>query len=187
MKNIRADYCANSVYPGSTANIFNCPATPLFYCDHDLSSQCETGGAGFEDYTSAEILGTPPISSTEHAVTANPCILSATGSAASSTLAQSPKCTQIIHKSSPPATAIGVGLGVPLGIAATGLLVFLFRRDARRKGPRGAKKQDISGDMRTRGHYTPTTGEAGGSGLQRELQGTMLSAELHGNGTAQQS
>ena len=85
-----------------------------------------------------------------------------------------------------------MGLGVPFGIAAIGFLVFLFWRDARRKGPI-RPRQRISEDKRTRGQNNPTDGEtyghdniriAGemdGDGLQLELQGTMINAELHGN------
>ena len=90
-----------------------------------------------------------------------------------------------------------------------GFLVFLFWRDARRKGPR-SPRQDILEDKRTRGHNTPTDGgvdvnddtlldgetdgnedaltggEMDGNGLQLELQGSMINAELHGNETIQE-
>ena len=75
---------------------------------------------------------------------------------------------------SKPATAIGVGLGLPFGIAATGFLVFLFWRDARKKGLRGPK-QYISRDKRTRGRNTPTEGEFGSN------DNTLLDSETNGN------
>ena len=152
------------------------------YCNQSLSSQCQSGPAGFEDYSSARILGTPPIPSSESVATPSSYIsTSSTTVTESTTLTHPPTCTQIIHQSSKPATAIGVGLGVPFGIAAIGFLVSLFWRDARRKGPK-----------RTRGHNNPTDGridgndntlpdgEMDGNGLRLELQGSMITAELHG-------
>ena len=68
----------------------------------------------------------------------------------------------------------------------------MFRRDARRKSPRRPRR-GISRDKRTRGRNTPTEGNFGGNdnapivgemdgdGLQLELQGTMINAELQGN------
>lgn len=86
---------------------------------------------------------------------------------------------------------------MPSGIAAIGFLIFLFWRDARRKSPR-RPRQDTSRDKRTRGRNTATEGEFGrndnipiagemdGDGLQLELQGAMITAELHGNEMVQQ-
>ena len=73
----------------------------------------------------------------------------------------------------------------------------MFWSDARKNGLRGSK-QYISRDKRTRGHNNPTDGETDGhdnipiagemdgDGLQLELQGTMMTTELHGNEMAQQ-
>ena len=95
-----------------------------------------------------------------------------------------PTSTQTIHQSSLPATAIGVGLGVglgvPFGIVAIGFLIFLFWRDVRSKDPRGPK-QDALKDKRTRGNNTLIGGEMDGNGLQLELQGSTITAELHEN------
>ena len=193
--------------------MFRCTTSGWIYCDQSLSTACQFGGEGFKTYASAEILGNPPISSTGQIATTNSRLLttstSVTKSAASITLTNPPTCTGIIHQSALPAIAIGVGLGVPFGIAAIGFLVFLFWRDARSKSPRGSK-QDRLGDKRTRGHNTTTDGETGGNGntlldgetdgnenspadgemdgngLQLELQGTMITAELHGNEMVQQ-
>ena len=159
------------------------------YCNKSLSSPCQSGTAGLETYTSAQILGTPPIPSYESIATPGSCTstssTSVTESTASITLTHSSTCTQIIHQSSIPATAIGVGLGLPFGIAATGFLVFLFWRDARKVGL-GGPKQYISRNKRTRGRNNPINGEMDGDGLPLELQGTMINAELHGNEMVQQ-
>ena len=221
-KNIDADNFSNSVHPNGAANIFRCPDSPWVYCDQSLPSPCQSGPAGLETYTytRARFLGTPPIPSSEGVTTLNPSILtsstsvmelstSVTESTASSTLAHSPTCTNILHQSSESATAIGVGLGLPFGIAAVGFLVFLFWRDTRKKGLR-RPKQYISRDERTRGRNTPiegrlgrndntllaggmegndnalTDGEMDGNGLQLELQGSMITAELNGNETVQE-
>ena len=203
-KFIEADDVSRSVYPGVYSNIFRCPGTPWVYCNKHLSSPCQSGTTGLEIYTGATILGTPPISSTEQVTTATPCILtsfieqltivnssmlttstSITESAASSALISPPRSTQIIHKSSQSATAIGVGLGVPFGIAAIGFTVFLFWRDARRKNARGLK-QDTSRDKRIRRQNTLTGGEMDGNGLRLELQGSIMTPELHGNEPIQQ-
>ena len=191
-KNKKADHTYNAVRPNNTGNIFHCPGTGWMYCNQSLSSQCQSGPAGFEDYSSARFLGTPPIPSSESVATPRPYIsTSSTTVTESTTLTHPPTCTQIIHQSSKPATAIGVGLGVPFGIAAIGFLVSLFWRDARRKGPIRTR-QDIWEDKRTRGHNNPTDGridgndntlpdgEMDGNGLRLELQGSMITAELHG-------
>ena len=193
-KNIKADDFSDSVFSYRTATIFNCPGKSWYFCDDQLSTKCDNGSTEFQayNYTKAIFLGTPPISSTEHIATANSHILtssteqittanaSVTKSAASITLTNQPTCTEIIHQSSLPATAIGVGLGVPFGIAAIGFLVFLFWRDARRKNARGPK-QDTSQDKRTIRHNTLTGGEMDGNGLRLELQGTIVNPELYGS------
>ena len=149
------------------------------------------GTGKLQTYTSATILGTPPLSSTEQIATetlsteqittANSGILtmfvSVTKSAASITLTNQPTCTEIIHQTSRPATAIGVGLGVPFGIAAIGFLVFLFWTDARGKNARDPK-QDTSRDKRARRHNTLAGGEMDGNGLRPELQGSIMTPEL---------
>ena len=58
--------------------------------------------------------------------------------------------------------------------------MFLFRRDARRKHPRGPK-QDTSQDRRITRYNTVKGGEMDGNGLQPELPDAMMTAELHGN------
>ena len=161
-----------------------------------MSLLCQSSTAELETYTGGQFLGTPPIPSSESVATPSSCISTSSTAVMELTtsiaMTHSPKCTQIIHQSSKPATAIGVGLGVPFGIAAIGFLVFLFRRDARRKSPRRPRR-GISRDKRTRGRNTPTEGNFGGNdnapivgemdgdGLQLELQGTMINAELQGN------
>ena len=141
-----------------------------------------------QTYLSAVILGNPPISSAIQNATANSPGLTMAASVTVSTswitLTSQPTCTQVIHQSSPPATAIGAGLGVPFGIAAIGFLIFLFWRDARRKNARGPK-QDISQDKRTIRHNTLTGGEMDGNGLRPELQGGIMAPELQSNELAQ--
>ena len=188
-KKIKANNFSDSVHPHDSANIFRCPKHVGFYCDQSLSTACQGSEIEVQTYTSATILGTPPISSIEQIATANPSTLttatSVTESIASSTFKNTPTCTQIIHQSSLRATAIGIGLGAPCGIAAIGFLVFLFWRDAKRKISR-SPKQDILGDQRARRHNTLTGGEMDGNGPQLELPGTMITAELHGNEMVQQ-
>ena len=187
-KSIKADSFPNSAQPNSTANIYHCPGRANYYCNLRLSSPCQSG-KGLVNYTHAEILGAPPISSTRNVITPSSPIVttftSFTEPTASVTLTNQPTCTDIIHQSSLPATAIGVGLGVPFGIAAIGFLIFLFWRDARSKKSR-RQKQDTLGDMKIRGHNTLAGGEMDGNGLRLELQGTMTAPELHGNEMLQQ-
>lgn len=177
------DWC-NDHYPDNSANIYRCPCTDWVYCDLSLSSPCQSGTTGLVNYTSAKLLGAPLISSTKNVITPSSPIVttftSVTESTASVTLTNQPTCTDIVHQSSLPATAIGVGLGIPFGIAAIGFLIFLFWRDARRKNARGPK-QDISQDKRTIRHKTLAGGEMDGNGLRPELQGTMMNPELYGS------
>ena len=181
-KNIEAEGVSDSVYPGEFANIYHCPDGG-YYCNLSLSSPCQSS-TGLVHYTKATILGAPPIPSTKNTITPSSPIVttftSVTEPTASVTLTNQPTCTDIVHQPSLPLTAIGVGLGIPFGIAAIGFLIFLFWRDARRKNARGPK-QDTSQDMRNIRHNTLDGGEMDGNGLRLELQGTIVNPELYGS------
>jgi len=100
------------------------------------------------DYSGASALGFPPVTAPPYAQAA---VATSTGGSAgtsptSTTGSSVPSNTPgSSHQDNKTPTAIGAGIGVPLGVAAIGLLAFLFWRESRRRGttkPRGFDSQD---------------------------------------------
>ena len=87
------------------------------------------------DFTGGPVLGFPPITSSasvEGSTTTSPQGSGATSSSRSSPgLVASPTSSQAPQQSSKTPIAIGAGIGAPLGLAAIGLLAFLFWRESR--------------------------------------------------------
>ena len=124
--------------------------------DVSVTSICQSGNqAYFLDYTSGSILGFPPMTSSPSAATQSSCDLATItfyiSASSSSKVSTAPSLSAQTQKRStalptdPPApaqsqehsaslpTAIGFGVGIPLGIAAIGFLGFLFWQAAGRQ------------------------------------------------------
>lgn len=202
--------------PGSSSNLYYCGATSdnsqgIWCCQSSTSSYngfcCNDSTALFnmEPYN-GDVVGDywwNPIYSSSHlgssASTAAP--ISTTKSAGStntteSVLSQSPSTSPKQSASSNLSTAVGAGVGVPLGILAVGVIVFLFWRERRtarkREEERRAEMEKKystqaneplnSGSERNmdeRAVQHPQQYSAGPNPLRQELDGPPL-RELHG-------
>ena len=132
------------VYPSSWSNIWQCPPVnngPIrWWCgDEAVTPPCQSGvNASFLIPTAASELGLPPVTFSQPVGTKNPSDLVTTLFSSGTT---DPKATytnpsvpaQTPEHSANLTTAIGVGVGVLLGIAAIGFLGFLSWKLAERK------------------------------------------------------
>ena len=157
------------------------------------TTPCQTGiNASFVSYTGGYILGFPPVTYSPSVPTKSPSNLVTTTfsvetSSKSTIVPESPLANtstgppvpaQTQEHSTSPLIAIGVGIGIPLGIAAIGFLVFLFWKEAlrqRRSKPR-ILSQDIG--LNSGGHFAATAIE----GQWTELPDAQLPRELYGRG-----
>ena len=184
------------------SNVWLCPGLnngPIqWWCgDESETTACRNGiDAYFLNYTKGSILGFPPITSYSSAgttvfsdivtttfsagPTSNPTIVLASSPSKTSAAPSTPSQKQG-HSASLP-TAIGVGVAVPLGIAALGFLGFLFWKEVGRRQSRMLSQESTLGTgnesttAAIKGQWTElpdiqTPRELGGTG-RRELPST---------------
>ena len=165
--------------------------------DVSVTPICQSGNqAHFRDYTSGSILGFPPITSSPSAATQSSCDWATTTfyipASSPAKMSTAPSLSAQTQRRStnlptdPPApaqsqepaaslpTAIGFGVGIPLGIAAIGFLGFLFWKAA---GQERKSKSRILSQNYALGH-----GDQSASALidrpWAELPGAQLPIEL---------
>ena len=152
-----ADSLSRLVQTNSWSNLWRC--TPVnngpvnWWCGNESKTPaCHAGpDALFPSYPSGSILGFPPLTPSSSALITTSSITVTTAApvttaspAKTSTDPSVPVQTQK-HSASLP-TALGVGLGVPLGIATIGFLGFLFWKEAvrrRRSKPRTLSQEAV--------------------------------------------
>ena len=136
------------VHSDQYSNIWICPPTNHgasdWWCGNSTeATPCQNASNSvgrFETYTGGIVLGLPPITSssaptppatTNAQATPAPSLLTASPHpVASNKPSQSPTVSQ--SRGENYSTAIGVGIGVPLGVAVIGCLAFLLWREQRR-------------------------------------------------------
>ena len=170
-----------------------------WWCGNEsVTPACHSGDqAHLVDYSSGSILGVGPVTptpcstigtqiySTSFHASNTPTTLTTTQNAASVPPTATPPPQSQPSQS---ATAIGAGIGVPLGIAATGFLGLIFWRERRRRKPHNNPETMRPKHDTTQAHNgwgaelwdTPLRRELHGSGGTIELQGTGSRPELSG-------